>query len=184
MEIKKIKKAIIFCIILLIILMLIYFSKNNIAIRHNEKINELEKDYSEYIMPLNRTELTDKYNGRLSTETLYTLIYEFSKDVLPEFRNSLEKDSEKYFYKNKKYIFIKTGIENYETYSNLIKKISKLSNNLELSKMKIKESSVKSMNGYVEAILEIYYNDNSEMVEITINVENKENSDRSSIKFY
>ena len=87
---KVIKFAIVICAILMIALLSMIFSKTNVAKNNIEKINDLEKDYSDYVMPLNRTLLTDKYEGKLSRETLYTLLYEFSLDTLPELRKKAE----------------------------------------------------------------------------------------------
>ena len=79
-----------------------YNCSNGIKLKKNiSKINDLKKDYSDYIMPLNRLELTDAYTGVLSKETIYTLLYEFSLDTLPMLRNEAVENPEAFYKKNK-----------------------------------------------------------------------------------
>lgn len=180
---KVIKFAIVICAILMIALLSMIFSKTNVAKNNIEKINDLEKDYSDYVMPLNRTLLTDKYEGKLSRETLYTLLYEFSLDTLPELRKKAVNDPDKFYEKNKEYIYIKTGIEDATTFKALVSKIKALPEDLTLSQTEIKEDSVKRETGYTEATLVVYYNNDDAKVEINIKVGNKENNERTSIIF-
>lgn len=170
-------------LILVISLCMILFSKENIARRNISKINDLKKDYSDYIMPLNRLELTDAYTGVLSKETIYTLLYEFSLDTLPMLRNEAVENPEAFYKKNKEYIEIKTGIENFETFKALVEKIKTLPENLILSKTEIKSGSVRANLAGASGTLVIYYNDNADSVEIQINVEKYENQERTSIVF-
>ena len=55
-KILKVRKLIIISAIVLIVLVgamtVIFFSKSNMAKIHVTKVNSLEKDYSDYIMPL------------------------------------------------------------------------------------------------------------------------------------
>ena len=124
---KKVKKylkinIILLCIVLIIFCM-IYFSKRNVAKRKIQKVNDLNPDYSEYVMPLNRRELINNYTGRLSKETIYTLMYEFAIDTLPKLKKENNSNIEKYFNKNSDWIFIKTGIESQEVFVKFLEKI-------------------------------------------------------------
>ena len=129
-KVGMIKKIIIILAILISILVavlcIVYFSDNNLAKMHITKINSLDKDYSDYIMPLNRNKMVNEYRGNMSEETMYTLIYEFALDVLPQFRNTLNEDIDKFYNDNKDYIYVKTGMENIEEYKAFVEKISKI----------------------------------------------------------
>lgn len=183
----KIRKLIIIATILLIVLIvifaIIFFSKANMAKLHVAKINSLDTDYSNYIMPLNRNEMIKNYKGEVSRETIYTLIYEFSLDVLPQFRKSGTENVEQFYKKNKEFIYTKTGIDNIETYMEFVEKIKNLPEDLTLSKTEIKEGSVKKQGIYIYATLVIYYNDDSQLVEINIKLENSVKNDRTSVVF-
>lgn len=183
----KIRKLIIIATILLIVLIvifaIIFFSKANMAKLHVAKINSLDTDYSNYIMPLNRNEMIKNYKGEVSRETIYTLIYEFSLDVLPQFRKSGTENVEQFYKKNKEFIYTKTGIDNIETYMKFVEKIKNLPEDLTLSKTEIKEGSVKKQGIYIYATLVIYYNDDSQLVEINIKLENSVKNDRTSVVF-
>lgn len=186
-KVGMIKKIIIILAILISILVavlcVVYFSDNNLAKMHITKINSLDKDYSDYIMPLNRNKMVNEYRGNMSEETMYTLIYEFALDVLPQFRNTLNEDIDKFYNDNKDYIYVKTGMENIEEYKAFVEKIKNLPEKLTLSKTEIKEGSVKKKGTTVYATLVIYYNDNSQYVEIDIKLENYVKKDRTSVVF-
>lgn len=186
-KILKVKYLIIMSVLILILLIgimcLIFLSDENVAKAHIVKLNSLEKDYSDYVMPLNRNDLINAYNGMLSRETIYTLLYEFSLDVLPEFRKNGTENINEFFEKNKEYIYIKTGIDDVETYGAFVEKIKNLPEELVLSKTEIKENSVKKQGQYVTAILVIYYNDDVQSVEINIKLGSYANDDRTSIIF-
>ncbi len=186
-KILKVRNLIIITAILLIVLIaimaVIFFSEANMAKLHVAKLNSLENDYSNYIMPLNRNEMIETYHGRVSRETIYTLMYEFSLDVLPQFRKSGTENIEQFFEKNKEFIYIKTGIENVETYKSFVEKIKDLPEELILSKTEIKADSVRKQGAFVYATLVIYYNDNSQSVEIDIKLENAVREDRTSVVF-
>lgn len=183
---RKLKKIIITLLILLIILcavlIMIVFSKENRATRNVKKVNNLKETYSDYIMPLNRLELMDKYKGKLSSETIYTLLYQFANKIVPQLRNSNIEDVERYFKKNEEYIYIITGITEKDEFKQLVNKINNLPNELTCSKLEIKEGSAQKIKGGVEAVLTIYYNDNIEL-DVDITVQNKEDDSRTSIIF-
>ena len=184
---KNIKMLIVFfavlAIVLLVLMGIIYFSDTNMAKVRVDKVNSLESDYSDYIMPLNRRELMDAYVGNLSKETIYTLLYEFALDTIPKMRKEGVDNIEEYFEKNKEYIYIKTGIENVENYKKLAEKIKVLPENLTLSSTEIKENSVNRQNVNISGTMVVYYNDNATSVDIDIVLENANNTERTSILF-
>lgn len=186
-KILKVRKLIIISAIVLIVLVgamtVIFFSKSNMAKIHVTKVNSLEKDYSDYIMPLNRNEMINAYHGEMSRETMYTLMYEFSLDVLPQFRKSANENIDAFFEENKEYIYIKTGIDNVEEYKLFVEKIKHLPEELSLSKTEIKEGSVEKKAAFVHAVLVIYYNDGADTAEINIKLENALQEDRTSVIF-
>lgn len=186
-KILKVRKLIIISAIVLIVLVgamtVIFFSNSNMAKIHVTKVNSLEKDYSDYIMPLNRNEMINAYHGEMSRETMYTLMYEFSLDVLPQFRKSANENIDAFFEENKEYIYIKTGIDNVEEYKLFVEKIKHLPEELSLSKTEIKEGSVEKKAAFVHAVLVIYYNDGADTAEINIKLENALQEDRTSVIF-
>lgn len=163
--------------IYLIIIILILLIILGILFWNTQRMNELglsleyinSDEISEEIKsPTNIHVVLAKYKGKIKPKTISKFSYNFAYNIIPSYADLIKQgkikiDDKLFYFVNKDLILAQTGIDNYDEFNELIKKISVLNGNLEVESYIIPISSVNPGMTELEAQLNIKYKDNEQI---------------------
>ncbi len=168
---KIIKRiVIIIVVVILFIILSIYFLNTQKMENEGYTLSYMNSDdiSSSTKSPTNIHVVLAKYIGDVKPKTISKFSYNFAYNIIPNYVKLIEqgklKENDRFFYfNNKKLILIQTGIDNYDEFNNLIKKISVLSGELEIENVVIPIASIDTSKVEFESEINIKYKNNEEL---------------------
>jgi len=181
---KKIKFIAILVIAMSLIIIVINLStKKSKELREISKINYMKSKDAEYILPSNYYELLKKYNGELSDDAIFGMMYRVVSEYVPSLRKEVIQDTEAYYNLNKDYIYVTLGIDNFEDFNNFIKKVNSISTTRpEFTSYEIKDYSPLRKGKYIYAKVIATYNE-KDKIEFEVYVYTEKKKDSTSVAF-
>ncbi len=191
---KKTKKIIIllvcFIICLVIIDILITYNRNKkqiIGEHDGYKYIDMSTGQTlaeEVIIPKDSLKFFEKYYGEVLGKDIYERIYEFSKNLLPEYLEEIKtKSSQDFYNQNTERIKRELGIEKFDDFQAFYERLNgKDLNTTKLTNISFIKEKIQTINQGTYASIEIEYNE-KDTIEINMFVYNKEDNGKMII-FY
>lgn len=180
---KKILLLIIIIVVVVLIALIMLLDTTKSHINNLEYINSDEMNEGTF-SPEKIHVLLQIYKGDLNPKAISKSTYYFTQSLVPEYykKCKTEFSAKRYYFNNKKNIFIDTGINSEEDFLKLNSEIQKLSGELIFESSRFGIDEMKKKSDGVETYLYIKYKNNDE-IKIKVIIYNTVLEDCSTVIF-